>query len=57
MISYHVYHSPGKQKSEHELKNYDVVLTTYDTPAVEGRKHHSKSIMEAKESLHWNGGA
>ncbi|KAK7709702.1 hypothetical protein SLS57_008607 [Botryosphaeria dothidea] len=55
MISYHVYHGPGKQKPEHELKNYDVVLTTYDTLAAEGRKHHSKSIMEVKgiAALEW----
>lgn len=55
MVSHHVYHGPGKQKPEHELKNYDVVFTTYDTLAVEGRKHHSKSTMEVKGigALEW----
>ncbi|GME44698.1 hypothetical protein IQ06DRAFT_36521 [Neofusicoccum parvum] len=54
-VSYHIYHGPGRQKPLDELRNYHVILTTYDTIAAEGRKDFSKIAKVDKGilSLEW----
>ncbi|GME30103.1 SNF2 family N-terminal domain-containing protein [Neofusicoccum parvum] len=54
-VSYHIYHGSRRQKPLDELRNYHIILTTYDIIAAEGRKDFGKisKVDKGILSLEW----